>query len=202
MFGFFWWLSSNICNIRNCYLLLLQYHAIFLRRVKNKKCSLYALPYVSDMKSLRTFSCPRKDFNLTAHLVQSIVLSLAQYLTTFTMHPSRTTTRKVRLQYTFHQNNWCRLKAHKWKINQYIPDSFSLESLLKRDFFLFCLKYMGFRSLCFLASSYASSHCQKNFVRFQQNRMSKILLQLKLVELVFLGEVGVGAGSHLLYSSC
>lgn len=29
-----------------------------------------------------------------------------------------------------------KLKAHKWKINQHILDSFSLDSLLKRDFFL------------------------------------------------------------------
>ena len=99
-------------------------------------------------KASGLFHCSRKDFNLTAHLVQSIVLSLAQYLITFIMHPSRTA-RKVWLQYVFHWNNWCRLKAHKWKINQHIPDSCSLESLLKRDFFLFCLKYMRFRSLCF-----------------------------------------------------
>lgn len=165
-------------------------------KIKNAHC----IPYLMlvTWKASGLFHCPRKDFNLTAHLVQSIVLSLAQYLT-FITHPSRTTTSKVRLQYTFHQNNWCRLKAHKWKINQYLPDSFSLESLLKRDFFLFCLKYMGFRSLCFLASSYASSHCQKNFVRFQQNRTSKILLQLKLVELVFWGRLGWGQ-DHTCYT--
>lgn len=100
-------------------------------------------------KTSGLFHCSRKDFNLTAHLVQSIVLSLAQYLKTFITHPSRTTNSRVWLQFMFHPNNWCRLKAHKWKINQHIPDSFSLESLLKRHFFLFCLKRVRFRSLCF-----------------------------------------------------
>lgn len=60
MFVFLQQVSSNICNVGNCYLLLLQYHAMFLTRVKNKKCSVFALPYVTDMKSLRTFSLLKK----------------------------------------------------------------------------------------------------------------------------------------------
>lgn len=148
-FGVLWRVSLNICNIRNCCMLLLQYCAMFLQRwkMKTSQCT----PYLMSLtwKASGCFHCSRKDFNLTAHLVQSIVLSLAQHCTTFIMHPSRTTTRKVWLRYVFHWNNWCRFKTHKWKINQHIPDSFSLESLLKRDFFVFYLKYRKCRSLCY-----------------------------------------------------
>lgn len=72
--------------------------AMFLKRVKNKKTSVCALPYITlTWKASGLFHCSRKGFNLTAHLVQSTVLSLAQYLTTFNTHPGRTT-RKVQWQ--------------------------------------------------------------------------------------------------------
>lgn len=111
--------------------------AMFLKRLKTRKVSVYASPYnTPTWKASGLFHCSRKDFNLTAHLVQSIVLSLAQYLTTFIIHPGRTTTRKLWWQCMCCWNNWYKLKAHKWEINQHILDSFSLDSLLKRDFFL------------------------------------------------------------------
>lgn len=157
------------------------------------------MPYLMSLtwKASGLFHCSRKDFNLTAHLVQSIVLALAQYLTTFITHPGRTT-RKARLQYTFHWNNWWKLKAHSWKINQHIPDSFSLEALLKRDFSLCCLKYMRFRSLCFSEPVIHHLTANKNICLFPAKQDEQNPGTAEISGTLFSVE---GAESHFLYSS-
>lgn len=58
-------------------------------------------------------------------------------------------------------NNWYKLKAHKWEINRHILDSFSLDSLLKRDFVSYFAWSTWDLGPCLLAGSYKSSHSQK-----------------------------------------